>query len=395
MMPRAPSGRASYPVAPDTQAIADVSPEETRRPSVLAPGQRALQAHLLQHVSRTFALTIPRLAPALADVVGNGYLLCRLIDTIEDELSPGASVADREAFFGRFGAALAGDDDAVALATDLQAALRAEAPDGERELVQVLPDVLAVTARFDAVERAALVRCTMTMAAGMHRFEGGATGRSGLEDVAALERYCYHVAGVVGEMLTELFCHHSAGVAARRDDLLALAVPFGNGLQLTNILKDTLDDHARGVYWLPRAAFSGESTDFAALFEAASTGSVDAVATLDRGLLRLIGLCRGYLDDAVRYVLTIPREEHGMRVFCLWSVAMAVLTLRKIHSRRSATLARGARITRNSVRVSLLLSDLCSRHDALLRTVHVAGSIGLPPATSLTCFPEPPASLGG
>ena len=355
-----------------------MSPEDPHREP--DPEQRALQARLLRHVSRTFALTIPRLSPALADVVGNGYLLCRLIDTIEDELPPEASNDTRAAFFARFERALAGDEAPGALAADLGAALRPEAPAGERELVASMPEVLGVTARFDAVERVALARCTTTMADGMHRFEGGAAGCSGLADVPALERYCYHVAGVVGEMLTELFCHHSPAVAARRDELMALAVPFGNGLQLTNILKDVDDDRRRGVCWLPRDVFEGEATDFPALFAAAEAGSREAARTLDAGFGRLVALCRGYLDDAVRYVLTIPREEHGMRVFCLWSVAMAVLTLRKIHARRAASLGRGARITRNSVRASLLLSDLCARDDRLLRTVHASGSLGLPPA---------------
>ena len=359
-----------------------MSPEDTPGPRALDPEQRALQARLLQRVSRTFALTIPRLSPALADVVGNGYLLCRLIDTIEDELPPAASTADRETFFARFGETLAGREAPGALAADLGAALRPEAPEGERELVRLLPEVLAVTARFDATERAALVRCTTTMADGMHRFEGGAAASAGLEDVATLERYCYHVAGVVGEMLTELFCHHSPRIAERRDELMALAVPFGNGLQLTNILKDVWDDQRRGVCWLPRDVFAGERTDFPALFAANIGGSSEAGRELDEGLLRLVALCRGYLDDAVRYVLTVPREEHGVRVFCLWSVAMAVMTLRKIHARRAATFGRAARITRNSVRVSLLLSDLCARSDRLLRVVHASGSLGLPPPAS-------------
>ena len=354
--------------------------------SELDPAQRALQGRLLQRVSRTFALTIPRLAPSLADVVGNGYLLCRLIDTIEDELPPAASNATRAAFFTRFEAALAGEEDIGAFARELGAALRPETPEGERELVARLPEVLAVTARFDPTERAALERCTSTMAEGMHRFEGGSAGRSGLEDVASLERYCYHVAGVVGEMLTELFCHHSPRAAAHRDTLMALAVPFGNGLQLTNILKDVHDDHRRGVCWLPRNVFGGETTDFGALFEAAGAGSGEASRALDEGLHRLVALCRGYLDDAVRYVLTLPREEHGMRVFCLWSVAMAMLTLRKVYARPAAKLGQGARITRNSVRASLLLSDLCARNDRLLRAVHASGSAGLPPAAPGTAF---------
>ena len=355
--------------------------------SELDPAQRALQQRLLQRVSRTFALTIPRLAPPLADVVGNGYLLCRLIDTIEDELPPAATNATRAAFFARFEAALAGEEDVAGLAAELGRALRPEAPEGERELVARLPEVLAVTARFDATERAALARCTAHDGRGhapvRRRMRRGVRGS---RTSPALERYCYHVAGVVGEMLTELFCHHSPRVAARRDALLALAVPFGNGLQLTNILKDVLDDHHRGVCWLPRDVFGGETTDFRALFEAAEAGSSEAARTLDAGLLRLVALCRGYLDDAVRYVLTIPREEHGMRVFCLWSVSMAVLTLRKVHARRAAALGRGARITRNSVRASLLLSDLCARNDRLLRAVHASGSVGLPPAAPGASF---------
>ena len=356
--------------------MSPAEPSGRREPD---PAQRALQARLLQRVSRTFALTIPRLPGPLADVVGNGYLLCRLIDTIEDELPAAATNADRASFYERFDAVLDGRGDAAALAAELGAALRAEAPEGERELVARLPEVIAVTERFDPAERAALHRCTAAMADGMHQFESGATGRAGLEDVASLERYCYHVAGVVGEMLTELFCLHSPAVAARRDELLALAVPFGNGLQLTNILKDAWDDHRRGVCWLPRSVFAGENTDLGALFEASAAGSTEAAEALDAGLLRLVALCRGYLDDAVRYVLLIPPSEHGTRVFCLWSVSMAVLTLRKVHARRAAARGEGARITRNSVRVSLLLSDLCARNDQLLRAVHAAGSLGLPP----------------
>jgi len=351
--------------------------------ATLQPAQRALQAELLQRVSRTFALTIPKLTAPLADVVGNGYLLCRLVDTIEDELPATSSAAERKGYFVRFNEIL--DDpangDAVALSTELSAALRAEAPAGERLLVERLSDVVAMTARFDEVERASLSRCVRTMGNGMHSFESGATSTAGLANVTQLEHYCYHVAGVVGEMLTTLFCHHSPAIDARRDALVPLAVPFGYGLQLTNILKDAWDDHERGVCWLPRDVFGSDDTDLRALFTDAAAGSPVAIAQLDAGLAELIGLCRGWLDDAVRYVSTLPRSEHGVRVFCLWSVSMAVLTLRKVHARRSRDIASGAKITRNSVRVSLLLSDLCARNDHLLRVVHQLGSRGLPAAT--------------
>jgi farnesyl-diphosphate farnesyltransferase len=45
------------------------------------------QAVLLEGVSRTFALTIPQLPTDLYTAVANAYLLCRIVDTIEDEIS--------------------------------------------------------------------------------------------------------------------------------------------------------------------------------------------------------------------------------------------------------------------------------------------------------------------
>ena len=50
----------------------------------------AYQKAILGSVSRTFALTIPLLPPMIEKVVGNTYLLCRIVDTIEDaaDLSP-------------------------------------------------------------------------------------------------------------------------------------------------------------------------------------------------------------------------------------------------------------------------------------------------------------------
>src|ERR1043165_2271268 len=49
------------------------------------------QNAMLQGVSRTFALTIPQLPAGLCRVVSNAYLLCRIVDTIEDEPELGAA----------------------------------------------------------------------------------------------------------------------------------------------------------------------------------------------------------------------------------------------------------------------------------------------------------------
>ena len=68
-----------------------------------------------------------------------------------------------------------------------------------------LPSIVSLTHGFSGRQRAALARCVRIMCAGMPPFQRTA-GLNGLADVAELDRYCYCVAGVVGEMLTDLFC---------------------------------------------------------------------------------------------------------------------------------------------------------------------------------------------
>src|SRR6185503_11257066 len=167
----------------------------------------------------------------------------------------------------------------------------------------------------------ALLECVAIMGAGMVKFQEEPA--HGLADLAALDQYCYHVAGVVGEMLTKLFCEYSPEIAHNRDRMLQLAVAFGQGLQMTNILKDVWDDLERGMCWLPRDVFAEAGFDLAQL----APGCGDEAFA--RGMRRLIAIAHAHLRSALQYTLLIPRREAAIRNFCLWSIGMAVLTLRK------------------------------------------------------------------
>ena len=127
-------------------------------------------------------------------------------------------------------------------------------------------------------------------------------------------------------MLTELFCDYSEEIGARREDLFALSTSFGQGLQMTNILKDLWEDRSRGVCWLPQDVFSSSGFELRAL----SPGQADP--GFIRGLFELVGIARHHLTNALRYTLLIPARETGIRRYCLWSLGMAVLTLRRIHA---------------------------------------------------------------
>lgn len=66
-------------------------------------------------------------------------------------------------------------------------------------------------------------------------------------DYAALERYCYHVASVVGLLSIEIFGYRDPGCRKYADAL-------GKALQLTNILRDVGNDAQRGRIYLPLEA---------------------------------------------------------------------------------------------------------------------------------------------
>ncbi len=316
------------------------------------------QHRILQQVSRTFALTIPQLPPDLSSVVSNAYLLCRIADTIEDEAA--LSAEDKLRFSSAFNAALDGGLKAAEFARELHPLLTGSTLPPERELVLNTPTVVRITHSFSERQRAALKRCVRIMSQGMAQFQLNAT-LDGLQDVAHLDRYCYHVAGVVGEMLTELFCAHSEAVDRQRDTLLRLAVSFGQGLQMTNILKDIWEDRRRGACWLPRDVFDDVG------FDISSLNSRNHDQSFQRGLTQLIAIAKVHLEDALAYTLLMPKEETGIRRFCLWALGMAVLTLRKIYRRLDFTSGQEVKISRWSVRATILATNLTVRRDTVLR----------------------------
>jgi farnesyl-diphosphate farnesyltransferase len=332
-----------------------------------AADDERLQDELLAGVSRTFALTIPQLPAPLARVIGNAYLLCRIVDTIEDET--GLQVAGKPEFYARFVGAVEGREDPRQWVDILTPALSPTASAQERALVRAVPRVLQVTHGFNAAQRAALAECVRVMASGMAEFQQRKS-LHGLSDLAEHARYCYYVAGVVGEMITRLLCEYSRDIARNRDALMAKAVSFGQGLQMTNILKDVWEDRRKGVCWLPRDVFLEYGCDLSHL----EPGD----AAFAKGLDRLIAVARGCLKDALDYTLLIPRREQGIRNFCLWAIGMAMLTLRKLHRHPDFKEGREVKITRRSVAATVAVSRFSARHDWLLRQLFVVLSAGLP-----------------
>jgi len=288
---------------------------------------------MLPEVSRTFALSIEALPEPLRSSVRTAYLLCRIVDTIED--SPHIAPERRQLLFARFESAF---EEAEA-ARDL-----AEAPewrgsdDPDHVLCRGAVRVFSTFAELEPDLRAALSAPILEMSSGMSEYcrRADRDGRLRIESLEDLDRYCYFVAGTVGKMLTELFCWYAGDVDADlRSRVRARAVQFGQGLQLVNVLKDVSADHGRGVCYLPEDALSGRGLDRADVLRPEHRArALEVVAIVaDRA--------RAHLERAVEYTLSWPADRsHDVRFFCSVPLSLALATLGQVE-RGDETLVAG------------------------------------------------------
>ncbi|MEM6640065.1 MAG: phytoene/squalene synthase family protein [Pseudomonadota bacterium] len=331
-----------------------MSPDHTHTPA------RAFERRILPRVSRTFALTIPQLPVPLRDTVINAYLMCRIADTVEDE--PTLTAATKRDFQTLFLDAVDDPRKALRFAGELTPLLSDNMLDAERELVEHADQVMATTRALPLRQRTALVRCLRIMCTGMSRFQTDKS-RRGLATLGDLKEYCYVVAGVVGEMLTELFCAHNRDIDAHKAELMERSVAFGRGLQMTNILKDIWEDRDADTCWLPREVFAQQGFDLTDLSPDRNGRAYQA------GLNTLIGVAHAGLREALHYTQTIPKREVGIRRFCLWSIGLAVLTLRKIAGQPDYTAAQQVKVSRRAVHATILFSNVAGRSNRVIGRV--------------------------
>jgi farnesyl-diphosphate farnesyltransferase len=351
-----------------------MSPDAVQTDSSIS--DEAYQEHILPAVSRTFALTIPQLPPALRNSVTNAYLLCRIADTSEDEpaLTPAASLH----FLQRFVAVLYGKEPAAALAQDLGPQLSNQTLPAEVDLVANMERVVRVTNRLDGQQQIAIQRCVEVMAGGMHQFQQTASLR-GVPRLTDLDDYCYYVAGVVGQMLTELFCGYSAKIAQQRAAMHELDVSFAQGLQMTNILKDVWEDRSRGACWLPQEVFSRHGID-----DLGQLTSGRADGRFDAAMRELVGVAHAHLRNALSFTLLIPGREAGIRRFCLWAIGLAILTLRNIAATPGFTSGKQVKIPRSAVALTRISTNMTVRNDWMLKRLFDIAARGVPLAPAGT-----------
>lgn len=308
----------------------------------------------LNKVSRSFALTIPLIPNPLRDCISLAYLLCRVVDTVEDDAR--APLVDRITWLSDF-SFLSGSDfaDLDVLLALKKRALELTSTGGSAaddiELLKVMDKAVNLLLSYDEEIQAVLCRALSIMSHGMSSnlrrrlHEANHT----VSDLDEVDSYCYFVAGVVGEMLAELFVLHDREVDKK--ELLELAVSFGEGLQLTNILRDRARDATRGVSFIP--------------------------ASSEEEVLEYVAITEGHLSDAIAFICSLSKKESaGVRLFCFTNVVMALYLLRQIASRPMDPEC-DYRISHSMLRRLLLLSRLAVRSNLGVRLLSMALTLGM------------------
>lgn len=206
-------------------------------PRPASPRPATMQVH-----GRTFWLASRMLPRHERGRIEALYRFCRQLDDLADTASAPAST--RQVLAGLAGALRGGDLRAAQLAPIRAALVAGELPAGPvATFVQALAD--------DCGPRV-------------------------LADEDELIAYAYGVAGTVGELLCALF-----GVSAAAQ--LRRGVALGIGMQLTNIVRDVVEDAGRGRIYLP-AAWLGDAADPARLAARDPPAIELAAAAADRVL---------------------------------------------------------------------------------------------------------------
>lgn len=108
-------------------------------------------------------------------------------------------------------------------------------------------------------------------------------------------QYCFFVAGVVGELLSELF-HLEESNFSLSQETYRNSIHFGLFLQKINLLKDQMQDLKEG-----RQLISNR-----------------------KEIRNSLGL---HAQSSLEYILTIPSERKDYRIFCAWSFFLGLISL--------------------------------------------------------------------
>ena len=291
---------------------------------------------LLNSSSRTFALTIPLLHERLRAPVGLAYLLLRAADGMED--STDIALDDRINLMMQLVEAIQSGEANEELQANCTAFASKMVAGGERDVVANIGLLFTALSQTPSPVKYILQqhtqRVVVRMVAWLKTSHNGVSPR--IDDVGHLMDYMYAVAGIVGELLTDLFVYETPQQQAL--PLKVRASDFGAALQLTNIIKDAAVDDAEGRRFLPDDLYY--------------VGHSDGQERLNA----LISLARSRIAVAIEYICLMAPTAVESRLFCLVPIVLSLGTLQAL-TQRAADAVDGKIVKIDRTRVATLVTQ--------------------------------------
>jgi farnesyl-diphosphate farnesyltransferase len=304
-----------------------------------------LLGSLLREVSRSFYLTLRVLPRRIRSQIGLAYLLARTTDTIADtELVP---------LEGRVAALEKLKDCIAQLQTgplDLSSLVSHQEASAERALLERSEQSLELLQKLDPEDQRRVKEVLATIISGqrldLERFAAANdTHIVALRNDAELDDYTYRVAGCVGEFWTKMCrAHLFPGANLVDADFLAKGVRFGQGLQLTNILRDLPVDLRHGRCYLPAEALKACGLGPADLL------NPDSEARLRKAYDRYLSMAEGHLLAGWEYTHMIPRNCIRLRLACAWPLLIGRETLMLLRTGKVLDHSHRIKVSRHQVR---------------------------------------------
>jgi len=150
-----------------------------------------------------------------------------------------------------------------------------------------------------------------------------------LESRVDLDRYTYYAAGCVGEFWTDMVMAHRPAMHGWDATVMrARGKRFGQGLQMTNVLRDLAQDLRNGRCYLPRQDLSAVGLSPGDLLDPT------AIERLRPLLRELLHLSLSHYAEGWAYLQAIPSREVRMRLACAWPLLIGLRTLDLVQQAR-------------------------------------------------------------
>lgn len=301
---------------------------------------------IIGDVSRTFALSIERVEGLLSNYTCISYLLCRIPDTIEDanNIPPKEK---RELLDLYYRILKSNRSERQEIRNFVERANKYRSGEPYWDLVRNTDRVFEAFGNFSGKVRDSIKTPIKKMIRGIRGVIGRHDDRVRISNMDDFSEYCYHVAGTVGDTLTELFRITEDLSDDTTEKLQEYSHNFGEALQSVNIIKDVHNDyHKEDNIYIPESLLNKYGTSQEKMLE-------DRESTL-RAIDDLIKHADSKLEDARKYIELLPTEARNARHFTIIPYLLAVSTLREVKRRKGDLLESApVKVSRSEVLVIL------------------------------------------